>query len=190
MKYNPDIHKRRYIRLKGYDYSQSGFYFITICCYQRQCLFGEIIDEKMQLNKIGQLVKEEWLKSEKIRQEIELDDWVIMPNHFHGIVIIDQKINNNTNHDYNPVGANGRSPLQTNLMKPKSLSSLIAGFKAATTKQINLIRNSPKYPVWQRNYYDHVIRNNQSLEKIKEYIYNNPLSWELDQLNPNNPSKW
>ena len=75
-------------------------------------------------------------------------------------------------------------------MKPKSLSSLIAGFKAATTKQINIIRNSPKYPVWQRNYYDHVIRNNQSLEKLREYIDNNPLSWELDQLHPNNPSKW
>ncbi|WP_330204481.1 transposase [Cyanobacterium sp. DS4] len=196
MKYNPDIHKRQSIRLKGYDYSQSGFYFITICCYERQCLFGEIINHQIILNNFGELVKEEWLKSAEIRREIELDEFVIMPNHFHGIVIIDQQINKNIENHQN-VGANGRSPLQTIQssqqrisMKPKSLSSLISSFKSATTKRINIIRNTPKNPVWQRNYYEHIIRNDQSLEKIREYIQNNSLSWENDQLHPNNPSKW
>jgi hypothetical protein len=75
-------------------------------------------------------------------------------------------------------------------MKPKSISSLIAGFKSATTKKINIIRNTPQNPVWQRNYYDHIIRNDESLARIREYVQNNPLSWENDQLHPNNPSKW
>jgi REP element-mobilizing transposase RayT len=197
MKYNPDIHKRQSIRLRGYDYSQSGLYFITICCYQRECLFGEVINSQMILNNSGELVKEEWLKSAEIRKEIELGGFVIMPNHFHGIVIINQEINKNIGNNQNPLGANGRSPLQTIQssqqqisMKPKSLSSLIAGFKSATTKKINIIRSTPKNPVWQRNYYDHIIRNDQSLERIREYVQNNPLSWKNDQLHPNNPSKW
>jgi len=202
MTYNPDIHKRQSIRLKGYDYSQSGLYFITICCYERECLFGNIINSQMILNNFGQLIKEEWLKSAEIRKEIELDDFVIMPNHFHGIVIINQEINsdfmkNDVDFQDNNVGANGRSPLHQIQssppkisMKPKSISSLIAGFKSATTKKINIIRNTPQNPVWQRNYYDHIIRNDESLTRIREYIQNNPLSWENDQLHPNNPSKW
>ncbi|MFN6232558.1 MAG: transposase [Dolichospermum sp.] len=202
MTYNPDIHKRQSIRLKGYDYSQSGLYFITICCYQRECLFGNIMNSQIILNNFGQLIKEEWLKSAEIRKEIEFDDFVIMPNHFHGIVIINQEINsdfmkNDVDFQDNNVGANGRSPLQQIKssrpkisMKPKSISSLIAGFKSATTKKINIIRNTPQNPVWQRNYYDHIIRNDESLARIREYVQNNPLSWENDQLHPNNPSKW
>ncbi|MDB9537993.1 transposase [Dolichospermum planctonicum CS-1226] len=202
MTYNPDIHKRQSIRLKGYDYSQSGLYFITICCYQRECLFGNIINSQIILNNFGQFIKEEWLKSAEIRKEIEFDDFVIMPNHFHGIVIINQEINsdfmkNDVDFQDNNVGANCRSPLgQIQLsrpkisMKPKSISSLIAGFKSATTKKINIIRNTPQNPVWQRNYYDHIIRNDESLARIREYVQNNPLSWENDQLHPNNPSKW
>ena len=197
MKYNPDIHKRQSIRLQGY------LYFITICCYERECLFGNIINSQITLNNFGELIKEEWLKSAEIRKEIELDEFVIMPNHFHGIVIINQEINrdfikNNVEASDNNVGANGRSPLRQEIqssppkisMKPKSLSSLIAGFKSATTKKINMIRNTPQNPVWQRNYYDHIIRNDESLTRIREYLQNNPLSWENDQLHPNNPSKW
>ena len=185
MKYNPDKHHRRSLKLKNYNYSQAGYYFVTICCYQRQCLFGEIIDGVMQLNQYGLIIEKEWLRSSLVRQEIELDKYVVMPNHFHGIVII------------NSVGANGRSPLpqpsnQSIIpsMKPKSLSSLMSGFKSSVTKNINLIRNTPGTPIWQRNYYEHIIRNETALNKIREYIINNPLSWENDQLHPNNPSKW
>ena len=180
MTYKPDIHKRQSIRIKGYDYSQSGLYFITICCYQRECLFGNIINSQMMLNNFGELVKEEWLKSAEIRKEIEFDEFVIMPNHLHGIVIINQEINNVDAN--NNVGANGRAPLQKISMKPKSLSSLIAGFKSAATKKINIIRNTHQNPVWQRNYYDHIIRNDESLARIREYLQNNLLSWENDQL--------
>jgi putative transposase len=192
MSYDPAKHHRRSNRLKGYDYSRAGAYFITICTHQRQCLFGEIIDREMQLNQYGDAIANEWQKSASIRKEIELDMWVIMPNHFHGIVII-------TNNE-NPVGANGHSPLPNHStltnhsslprMKPRSISSLMTGFKSATTKHINILRDSPGTPVWQRNYYDHIIRDEESLNKIRQYVFNNPLSWEVDQLHPNNPSKW
>ncbi|MEM7590774.1 MAG: hypothetical protein AAF383_04530 [Cyanobacteria bacterium P01_A01_bin.83] len=99
MRYDPNQHKRRSIRLPGYDYSQAGYYFVTIYCHQRQCLFGDIVNSAMQLNQYGVILKEEWMRASIIRQEIELDEYVVMPNHFYGIVII------------NPVGANGGLPL-------------------------------------------------------------------------------
>ncbi|MGF1588591.1 MAG: transposase [Pleurocapsa sp.] len=190
MKYDPDKHHRRSIRLPGYDYSQSGAYFVTICAYQRQCIFGEIIDGQMVLNQYGAIIADEWQKSSVIRREIELDTWVVMPNHFHGIVIIKNTIRecDRARANDNPVGANGRSPLQR--MKPKSLSSLMAGFKSITTKKINILRDTPATPLWQRNYYEHIIRNQDAMDKICQYIVNNPLSWEIDQLHPDNPSKW
>ena len=215
MKYDPNRHHRRSIRLKGYDYSQPGAYFVTICAFQRQCLFGEIVNGQMRLNQYGEIVAEQWQKSAVIRQEIELDTWVVMPNHFHGVVIINDGdrvvvrdvVGANGN---DVVGANGRSPLRDDLypslrMKPKSLSSLIAGFKSTVTKQINILRDAPGTPVWQRNYYgaykprpsrarsaphEHIIRDRDALEKIRQYVINNPLSWQTDQLYPNNPSKW
>ncbi len=185
MKYNPDKYHRRSLRLKNYDYSQAGYYFVTICCYQKQCLFGDIVNSVMQLNQYGEIVEQEWLKSALIRKEIKLDKYVVMPNHFHRIIII------------NPVSANGCSPLPQPLnqsiipsMKPKSLSSLMSGFKSAVTKNINLIRKKPGTKIWQRNYYEHIIRNETALNHIRQYIINNPLSWQNDQLHPNNPSKW
>ena len=183
MKYDPNRHHRRSIRLPGYDYRQSGAYFVTICVDRRQCLFGNIVDGQMNLNQHGVIVADEWQKSSLIRQEIELDAWVVMPNHFLGIVIIE---NNN-------VRANGRSPLRDDSlprMKPKSLSSLMAGFKSITTKKINILRDAPGTPLWQRNYYEHIIRNPDAMDKIRQYIINNPVSWSIDQLHPNNPSKW
>jgi REP element-mobilizing transposase RayT len=153
-------------------------------------LFGDIVDGRMVLNQYGMVVADEWQKSVLIRREIKLDIWVVMPNHFHGIVII----NNN-------VGANGRSPLQRDglspqhdnsqpRMKPKSLSSLMAGFKSITTKKINILCQTPGTRLWQRNYYDRIIRNEDALNKIRQYIINNPVSWEIDRLHPDNPSKW
>lgn len=197
MKYNPDKHHRRSIRLKGYDYASAGAYFVTICTHQRQCLFGEIVDGELQLSEFGQIVSDEWIRSRSIRHEIDFDAWVIMPNHIHGIVLIQP-----SDVPQDLVGANGRLPLHdrafhpTNQnhiappMKPRSLSSFIAGFKSVTTKQINIRRNAAGTPVWQRNYYEHIIRNEESLQHLRQYIHNNPLSWQEDQLHPDNPSKW
>ncbi|MDF5716226.1 MAG: hypothetical protein PUP93_20655 [Rhizonema sp. NSF051] len=103
MEYNPEIHHRTSIRLKGYDYSSDGAYFVTICTYQRECLFGEIVDGKMLLNEYGKIIASKWEQSSTIRQEIELDEWIVMPNHFHGIIFITNQPS---------VGANGCSPLQ------------------------------------------------------------------------------
>ncbi|MCX6154169.1 MAG: transposase [Candidatus Kapabacteria bacterium] len=176
MQYNPEIHHRKSIRLKEFDYSQAGYYFVTICTYQREHLFGEIVDGKIQLNEFVEIVKEELLTSEEIRKEIKIDYYSIMPNHIHAIIIID-KHNNVASGN---VGANGRSPLR---MQPKSLSSFISGYKSVCTKRINEIRNSPGIPLWQRNYYEHVIRNEKELYEIRNYIEYNPLNWKDDEYN-------
>lgn len=174
MVFNPDIHHRRSIRLKGWDYSQAGAYYITICAYQRECLFGYIENGEMYFSEYGQIVRDEWEKTVQIRKEIILDEYVIMPNHFHCIVFIQN--NDGT------VGINGRLSLQTNgKMRPKSISSLMAGFKSVVSKQINLLRNTPGNPVWQYNYYEHIIRDEHELNRKRDYIVTNPMNWHIDE---------
>lgn len=163
---------RKSTRLAGYDYSQNGAYFITLCSHNRECLFGEIQNGVMVPNEYGKIVIEEWYRSVDIRDEIELDEFVLMPNHMHGILSIDRR------GDWQVAQSHTPGP------KPKSLSSFIAGFKAAVTKQINSIRNKSGVPVWQRNYYEHVVRNEDDLLQTREYIVNNPMKWELDKENP------
>jgi len=173
MTYNPDIDHRHSIRLKGYDYSQAGAYSVTICTLERECLFGNIVDGQMVLNDAGRMVADEWVKTEQIRHEIELDAWVIMPNHFHAIVFIN---GNGVCRGDRPVAPTGP--------QPKSLGSLMAGFKSSVTKRINELRGTPGTPLWQRNYYEHIIRNEKSLNRIRQYIHNNPVNWEMDEENP------
>jgi len=175
----PNFH-RRSIRLKEFDYSRAGAYFITLCAHRGQFLFGKIIDGKMQLNNYGEILQDEWLRSPEIRSEVDLDMFVVMPNHLHGIVFI----------QINDVGsvethcerrAHRHAPLQ---QKPKSLSSFVAGFKSEITKRIRKITNTPRFIVWQRNYYEHVVRNGEEMNRIRQYITDNPLKWELDRENP------
>ena len=124
--------------------------------------------------KIKRIVEKEWLNTMHIRQNIFLDEFVVMPNHLHGIIVI-------THH----VGAYCNTPLQNQFKSPsKTIGAIIRGFKSSTTKQINLVRNIPRAPIWQRNYYDHIIRDEDKLNKIKKYIRNNPLKWSLDRENP------
>ena len=177
MKDVPEKH-RRSIRLEEYDYGQPGAYFVTLCAHQRECLFGEIQEGKVVLSEMGRIVEREWTVSANIRREIDLDTFIIMPNHMHGIVTI---------RDHHPVGATGRSPLHSrqHTLLPKTLGSFIAGFKSSATKRINGLRGTPGRPVWQRNYYEHVIRNEIDLEEIREYIQNNPLKWLEDENHPN-----
>ncbi|KAB2893020.1 MAG: hypothetical protein D8M52_10235 [Chlorobi bacterium] len=159
-------HHRRSIRLRGYDYSQSGAYFITICTYQRKCLFGEVVKAKMQLNELGEIVAEEWVKSAIIRPEIHLDEWIVMPDHFHGIVLLPDRVE---------WGASGGKPIL--YRPPRSLGSMIAGFKSAATIRINRLRGTPGTRVWLRNYYERIIRDEAALHKIRKYITNNPMKW-------------
>ena len=175
MTYGSTRHNRRSIRLPAYNYAQAGAYFVTIVTYQRECAFGEIMAGQMRVNEIGAVVREEWLRYAEIRGEIALDDYVIMPNHVHGIVII------------RDVGAHGHAPLpvRTRQRPARSLGSFVAGYKAAATRRINEIRGTAGVPVWQRNYYDRVIRDEEELNRIRQYIIDNPLHWDEDPENPN-----
>ncbi len=176
---------RRTSRLRGYDYSRAGIYFVTICAQNRRCIFGDILNGEIRLNDTGKIVAGEWVKSAKIRDEIELDEWVVMPNHLHGIVWI-------RNGDIDPMydyrrgdrRCEGDRPVAPTGPRPRSLGALIAGFKSAVTKQINQIRQTPGGGLWQRNYWEHIIRNEDEFNRIREYIVNNPAQWDLDQENP------
>jgi REP element-mobilizing transposase RayT len=190
------LHHRRSIRLPGYDYSQPGEYFITICTYERQCSFGEIIGGEMKLNSLGQIVYAEWFKTAQLRPYVELylEEFVVMPNHIHGILHInesDQPVNTNTN----SVGAlrcNALTPpndqhVQMNPPLPHSLSAIIRAYKSAVTYTINAQNHTPGIPVWQRNYYEHIIQTEKEYISIENYIENNPANWYKDQLWMKNP---
>ncbi len=177
MKYNPEIHHRRSIRLKGYDYSQSGTYFITLCSHNREYLFGELVNDEMALNKLGIIARDEWIKSFQIRPEIIMDKYIVMPNHLHSIVVIRDA--GDRNRDKLNKGNPRVAPTGP---KNKSIGALVAGFKSVATKKINDMRGTPGAPVWQRNYHEHIIRNEESLEKIREYVINNPRNWKKDSL--------
>lgn len=176
VKYNSEIHHRRSIRLKGHDYSRVGAYFITICTQNRECLFGDILDGVMRLNDAGEIVADEWLKTAAIRHEIELDVWVVMPNHFHGVAVI---VNSGTT-----VDCRGDRPVAPTRPQPRSVGAVMAGFKSAVTKRINEYHQTPGAKLWQRNYYEHIIRDEMELKNIRGYIQNNPLLWETDSLFP------
>lgn len=185
MRRDPDRYRRRSTRLAGFDYSQPGAYFITICAHQRGCLFGEMEGDQVRLSAIGAIVAEEWARSAAIRQEIELDAFVIMPNHIHAIVIIRR--------GDRPVapakGAHIDAPVAPTRDTPtgpakRSLGALIAGFKAAATRRINETRATPGLPVWQRGYYEHIIRDEAEWDRIRAYIEGNPDCWAKDQENP------
>jgi REP element-mobilizing transposase RayT len=177
----PNGYNRHSTRLKGYDYASPGTYFVTACAYERECVFGEIWAGTMTLNQLGVVVESEWVKSASLRSEIQSDFFQIMPNHIHAVVHIQK--GRVVNQDMNPVGANGRSPLQ---MRPRSLSSLMAGFKSSVTTRINRLRNTPGLAVWQRGFYDRIVRDTADLNRIREYIENNPAKWQEDQENPTN----
>ena len=148
-------------------------------------LFGQVVDGEMVLNEYGEIVQGEWFRSTKIRNEIELflDEFIVMPNHMHGIVWIVETDDwaGRDGSVRKMVGAHGRAPLHR---PPRSLGSFIAGFKSAVTRHINEMRSTPGARVWQRNYYEHIIRNEKALNLIRQYIVQNPFRWLLDRYNP------
>lgn len=182
------FHRRKSLRLKNYDYSQMGAYFITICAYKRICLFGEISDEQMQLNEYGNTVKAAWNDLPAHYSNVNLDDHIIMPNHVHGIIWLTGNTCDTGNACH--VGA-GFKPAPT-LLHNKSVSSrhglseIIRGFKTFSAKRVNLLRGMPSIPVWQRGYYEHVIRNEEDLDRIRKYIRDNPVQWASDSENTAN----
>lgn len=173
-------------RLRGYDYTQQGAYFLTICTHERACLLGEIVEGRMVLNEIGTIVDKEWRRTEEIRGEITLDAFVVMPNHVHGIVVIgagDDRAIDRAGHDVSvdgerAVATHGRASLLHR--KPKSLGSLVAGFKSAATRRINRMRKTPGAKVWQKNYFDRILRNEKQSDAVRQYIKMNPERWSDD----------
>jgi REP element-mobilizing transposase RayT len=180
MKYNLEIHHRRSIRLKEYNYAQAGAYYVTICVKNKECLFGDIKNGESLLNEYGKIVETEWLQTGNVRTNVELDEFIVMPNHFHGIIIINA--GNNCSR-----GMARHAPTERQFAKPiaNSLPTIIGSFKSAVSKSINRIRNTPGAPVWHRNYYEHIIRDEYELHRIREYIICNPMKWDEDEYNPN-----
>jgi REP element-mobilizing transposase RayT len=170
--YNPEIHHRRYIRLKDYDYTQEGAYFITICTKDKQCIFGDIKQGEMKLNLLGSMAHQYWQEIPQHFPHINLDVFVIMPNHIHGILWIVKTIpKEDKTRDYGK-------------MIPGSIPTIIRSYKSIVTKKINIICNQKGIScVWQRNFYEHINRNETSLEEIRKYIINNPLNWDTDDEN-------
>lgn len=179
---NDQNHHRRSIRLKHYDYSQPGVYYITIVTREREHLFGDIIDDEMHLNSLGEIVRDEWLKTPSIRPEIELGEYIIMPNHFHAIIHILE------NEPSVSIGSGDRPVAPTDCPvvekrpgpMPKSLGALVGGFKSSVTVRINQFRATPGVPVWQRNYYEHIITSEKDYDNTETYIVNNPLNRNTD----------
>lgn len=176
MPYDPHKHHRRSMRLKGYNYTQAGAYFITICCQHGQCLFGHIENGEMILNDWGCIVEQEWQKTAVLRPNIRLDVSQIMPNHFHATFWIVEAV----------------SPSQNRIRqfgKPQkgAVGTIVGSFKAAVTHAINDLRQTKGVSVWQRGYYDQIIRNERHLTAVRQYIINNPANWKSDTLHPDAP---
>ncbi|BAY25258.1 hypothetical protein NIES2100_50640 [Calothrix sp. NIES-2100] len=182
MKYNPKIHHRQSIRLGGYDYSQPGAYFITICTQHHECCLGEIINGEMKLTIRGAIAFRLWLEIPDHFPNVELDEFIIMPNHLHGIIVI---TDNFTDGLYEDLGADIKGGETPPLRRRKTtLGQIVAYYKYQTTKIINQIDCTPKNRVWQRNYYDRIIRHQNTLHLIQRYIIANPIRWDKDPENP------
>lgn len=210
MKFEPQEHHspfdvaqgRRSIRLKGYDYSSAGAYFVTIVAWRREMLFGDVVDGEMRLNRNGHIVRDAWFDLRNHYRHVELGAFVIMPNHVHGIIVLvgdggeilpngrgGSFISGGTNlPDKSHAGFDSVPNNQTRpYVKPKprhGLPEIVRAFKSFSARRINRLRRTDGIPVWQRNYYEHIIRNEREWENIHRYIESNPSMWEEDEENP------
>ena len=156
----PSDHRFRSIRLRHYDYAQEGLYFITLCTARRMHLFGNVLNGEMHLTDDGRIVADEWTRTPEVRPYVTLDVFVVMPDHFHGIIAITQRQDD----------AHGVVVGPVKIRVAHTVGSIVRGFKAAASKRIG-------YSVWQRNYYETIIRSEEHLENVRQYITNNPRRW-------------
>ena len=162
--------KRRSMRLRGHDYSTPGAYFITACTQDRLLLFGRVISGKMVRNRLGAVVEDCWAKLPDHYNNVSLDAFVLMPNHIHGVIIIESA----------PPGVPASSTR-------RGIPEIVRAFKTFSARKINTVRGSPGISVWQRGFYDHAIRNERELDRVRTYIMDNPRKWSED---PDNPANW
>jgi REP element-mobilizing transposase RayT len=224
-KFDPQKHHRRSIRLQGYDYASAGAYYVTIVAWHRECLFGEVVNGEMKLNQVGKIVEWEWLELPKRLRYIELGAHMVMPNHFHGILFIHEHGVGATRQGLTKLisskgsaqtitndGSDG-SPLRPHGPKPASLGAILAQFKSRVTKRIWKFPEFKETPIWQRNYYEHILRSpllaspkydnknyicasilslvvfGGGARRAVGVIHANPLLWEQDNENPINANK-
>jgi putative transposase len=193
MGYDPDRHHRQSIRLRGYDYTQAGAYFVTIVVQNREHLLGDIVDGVMRLNDYGRVVLAEWNKLPARFPQVTLDTSAIMPTHQHGVIVIGDHGRGEASADKNlclpnPVRRTLRpydqsadaSPLQPNGTVSGSLGAIMQNFKSTSSRRVNALRNTPGAKLWQRDYFERVIRNDRELNAIRQYIIDNPMNWNLD----------
>jgi REP element-mobilizing transposase RayT len=194
--------RRRSIRLPGYDYTSPGAYFVTICVHDRECLLGKVEHEQMHLSDQGRLVETAWQALPKHFPYVDLDAFVVMPNHLHGIIVLSERTRGRgeastmtgveamarpagEDSPQSSKGAMDASPLQIpSAPAPGSLGAIVGNFKSVTTRRINRMRGTPGAPFWQRNYWEHIIRDERSLMRIRQYIQYNTARWAEDQLHP------
>ncbi|MEW6220335.1 MAG: transposase [Thermodesulfobacteriota bacterium] len=200
MVFDPDRHHRQSLRLKGFDYSQSGAYAVTICTGDRLCLFGDATEGGVQRNEYGEIVAGCWLALAGHFPTVPLDTWVVMPHHVHGILVLGQPVSplgpapggvpspgcpcETWTAEAQEAPARPAHPLASPMgPRPRSVASMVGSFKSAAARQINARRGTPGAPVWQRSYYEHVIRDQGSLQRIRQYIVDNPGCWATDREN-------
>ncbi len=190
MKYDAKIHHRRSIRLTHYDYSLPGAYFVTICAFGKLCIFGQVVGDQMRENDCGGIVREQWLDTVRIRPQIELDAFTVMPNHLHGILWISGPKGEHILWNSGYVIPDGAAQPPSGSANPipsaraRSLASWASGYKSAVTSRIQKVWKDPSAVVWQEDYFERIIRDEKELLNIRNYILSNPLRWNLDRENP------
>jgi putative transposase len=187
MKYDPKIHHRRSIRLKGYDYSSGGLYHIVVRTRNGVCVFGRISENEMKLSPIGEIAQSSWLEIPQHFKNVTLDISQVMPNHVHGILILHEKPPALVRVEYiQPIRGKARPETKNEFQHvvPKSVGSIVRSFKAAVTRICR--RRGPSEFAWQRDFYDHVIRDGKDLDRIRRYIIDNPANWANDDDHPKN----
>ena len=207
MPFNPDIHHRKSHRMQRYDYRRPGAHFITVCTHNRESVFGGIMDGTMHLNAAGRIVQSVWDGISSNLPNVSLDAYVVMPDHFHSLVVITDSVGaihespgcfvrqspgcsvrqspgcsvrQSPGYFVPPHRAIRESPLQMTFAARRNMiiPKLIGRFKMQTAKQINTLRNTPGNPLWQRDYWERIVRNESELQAIRPYIHNNPRKWQ------------
>jgi putative transposase len=171
--FNPQRPARKSPRLRDYDYGQEGAYFVTICTHNREAIFGDVVNGEMQLSSCGAIIQKCWDDLPKHYVNIELDMFVVMPNHVHGIGVIVGEIG---------LVGEGLKPSPTAFANNKhGLTEIVRGFKTFSARRINKLRDTPGARVWQRSFHDHIIRSERELNTLRQYIEYNPARWEADR---------
>lgn len=183
---------RKSNRLPGYDYSRNGMYFVTVCSRERECIFGTICDGKMMLNDCGKIVEKTWLDLPNHNHDISLDAFIVIPNHVHGIIRVGTG-SKPVLHTKPDLDSKPFPKIRAGLEPAPTLSEIIRQFKTFSARRINRIRNTRGTPIWQRSFYDEIIREPETLVKIRNYIRKNPEKWTEDNDNipeKNNRNDW